>query len=204
MGTFSNSAEKNTGNAATSILAIALVALAALACANVPNSNRRSGNSTTTPSTSTTGNSAVETSWSYTETEDQMGNGRIYLASIRSSNTISLDFPYDGEQRGTLALRHHPQHGKDVYLKIERGQLLDSDYNDPVIVRFDTDKSMSFSSTGPSDHSTETLFLGGNAFALFSKRLKTAKTLRIQAPIYQGGNQVFIFDVQGFTWKFPS
>ena len=130
-----------------------------------------------------------------------MGDGKIYLASVRSSNTISLDFPYNGEQRGTLVLRHHPQHGKDVYLKIERGQLLDSDYNDPVVVRFDSDKSISFGSTGPSDHSTETLFLTGNAFALFSKRLRTAKTVRIQAPIYQGGNQVLIFDVEGFTWK---
>lgn len=132
-----------------------------------------------------------------------MGRGKIHVASIESSNTISLDFPYSGAQHGTLALRQHPQHGKDVYLRIERGQLLDSDYNSPVLVRFDNDRPISFTSTGPSDHSTETLFLGGNAFAAFSNRLKTAKTVRIEAPIYQGGNQVFVFEVEGFVWKLP-
>ena len=86
-------------------------------------------------------------------------------------------------------MRKHPEHGKDVYLRIERGQLLDSEYKSPVLVRFDYDQPISLTSMGPSDHCTETLFLGGNAFAVFSNRLKTAKTVRIEAPIYQGGTR---------------
>ncbi len=129
-----------------------------------------------------------------------MGRGKVYVAKIESRNTINLDFPYSGEQHGSLMLREHPRHGKDVVLKIERGQLLDSEYNDPVVVRFDSDNPLTFSSVGASDHSSETLFLRGNAFSVFSTRLKTVKTVRIQAPIYQGGNQVFIFDVEGFSW----
>lgn len=174
-----------------------------LGCANMPESSRRSLNNNNRSANvpiSTEGLSVAVPKWSYSQSEDEMGRGKIYMARIESTNTISLDFPYTGEQHGTLMLREHPNAGRDVILKIERGQLLDSEFNEPVVVRFDTDKPVSFSSVGPSDHSTETLFLRGNAFAVFTTRLKSAKTVRIQAPIYQGGSQVLIFDVGGFTW----
>lgn len=186
----------------TSVCALALVVFALVGCANLPDSNRRqrmsSGSSNVTP-----GSSPSKGSWSYSDTEDQMGRGRIHLASVESNNTISLDFPYEGEQHGRLVLRQHPKHGNDVYLTIERGQLLDSEYNSPVVARFDDDRPLSFATSGPSDHSTETLFLRGNAFTQFVNRLKTAKTVRIEAPVYQGGNQVFVFNVEGFSWIVP-
>lgn len=190
-------------DAAKRLLPLAMFLGVALACANLPENSRRSSNRNTA-STGSAGSADSSThpssSWDYSQFEDEMGRGKVYTATIESRNTISLDFPYNGAQHGSLTLREHPKHGKDVILKIERGQLLDSEYNDPVVVRFDTDKPLTFSSVGASDHSTETLFLRGNAFSVFSSRLKTAKTVRIQAPIYQGGNQVFTFEVEGFNW----
>ena len=188
--------------AAKQLLPLAIFLCVAVACANLPEDSRHASNqSTATTSSGPAGSSTnTATSWDYSQFEDEMGRGKVYTAAIESTNTINLDFPYNGEQHGLLMLREHPKHGKDVVLKIQRGQLLDSEYNDPVVVRFDTDKPLTFSSVGASDHSTETLFLRGNAFSVFSNRLKTAKTVRIQAPIYQGGNQVFIFEVDGFNW----
>jgi hypothetical protein len=185
------------------LLPLAMFLGVALACANLPENSRRSSNQNTASTTSagSSDSSTHQTSrWDYSQFEDEMGSGKVYTATIQSTNTINLDFPYNGEQHGLLTLREHPKHGKDVIFKIERGQLLDSEYNDPVVVRFDSDKSLNFSSVGASDHSTETLFLRGNAFSVFTTRLKTAKTVRIQTPIYQGGNQVFTFEVEGFNW----
>jgi hypothetical protein len=184
------------------IFPLAMFLCVVLACANLPENSRRPSNrNTATGSLGTAGNSTnTATSWDYSQFEDEMGRGTVYMATIESRNTINLDFPYSGEQHGSLMLREHPRHGKDIVLKIERGQLLDSEYNDPVVVRFDNDKPLTFSSVGASDHSTESLFLRGNAFSVFSTRLKTAKTVRIQVPIYQGGNQVFTFEVEGFRW----
>lgn len=182
------------------LMPLAMFLFVALACANLPENSRRSSNRNSASPGSGGSSTNPPSSWDYSQFEDEMGRGKVYTATIQSRNTISLDFPYSGEQHGTLMLREHPEHGKDVILKIERGQLLDSEYNDPVVVRFDSDKPVNFSSVGASDHSTETLFLRGNAFSVFSNRLKTAKIVRIQAPIYQGGNQVFIFDVEGFNW----
>jgi hypothetical protein len=130
-----------------------------------------------------------------------MGRGRIFHTSTQSTNTLSLGFPYEGEQHCTLAVREHPQYGKDVYVTIQKGQLLDSDYHGKVLVRFDDDKPIAFSSVSPADSSSETLFLRGNAFPTFLSRLKTAKVVKIELPIYQAGNQVCVFDAEGFTWK---
>lgn len=189
-------------NAARRLLPLVMFLGVALACANLPENKRRPSNRNTTGTGSAGSDSSTHppSHWDYSQFEDEMGRGKVYTATIESRNTINLDFPYNGEQHGLLMLREHPKHGKDIVLKIERGQLLDSEYNEPVVVRFDNDKPLTFSSVGASDHSTETLFLRGNAFATFSIRLKTAKTVRIQAPIYQGGSQIFIFDVEGFNW----
>lgn len=161
-----------------------------------PTASERPGAQRPTNSTSTKSDP-----WDYSEPTDEMGRGRIFIAMVQSTNTISLGFPYEGEQHATLSIREHPQHGNDVYIKIEKGQLLDSDYNSKVMVRFDSDKLMAFPSVRPADLSSETLFLRGSAFPVFIGRLKTAKTLRVEVPVYQAGNQVFVFDVEGFSWK---
>jgi hypothetical protein len=178
----------------------------ALACATGRVSNNRSQSGIARPKA--TPNFAAETTpqpkrsaWGYSEFDDEMGRGKVYHTSIQSTNTISLGFPYEGEQYGILALREHPEYGKDVYIRIEKGQLLDSDYHGKVLVRFDDDKPLAFSSVKPADLSSETLFLRGRAFQIFVNRLKTAKTLRMEVPVYQAGNQIFLFDVEGFTWK---
>ena len=127
-----------------------------------------------------------------------MGRGFITEMNVVNTNTISLGFPYEGAQHATLYIREHPQHGKDVILTIEKGQLLGSDYHGKVLVSFDDDKPRAFSSVRPADLSSDALFLRGGAFPVFINRLKTAKTLRIEVPVYQAGNQVLVFDVDGF------
>jgi hypothetical protein len=144
-----------------------------LACANLPKGNRQAPSQNNAQQIPATERSVLP-SWNYAEYDDEMGRGKVYQASIESTNTISLDSPYDGEQHGTLLIRDHPEYGKDVILTIERGQLLDSDFNSKVVVRFDGDKPMSFPSVRPADLSSDALFLRGRAFAIFLAHLKSA------------------------------
>lgn len=182
------------------IEALALFAFLVMGCVNSrsPSNNQ---SSTTPTSTNSARTASTRQTWNYSDHTDEMGRGQIVQASILSANTISLESPYGGAQHGTLILRQHPQYGKDVIVTIEKGQLLDSDYHGQVLTRFDDDKPRAFSSVRPADGSSESLFLRGGAFPIFFSRLKTAKTLRIEVPIYQAGNQVFVFDVEGFSWK---
>jgi hypothetical protein len=152
----------------------------ALACANLPENSRRPSNrivAATGSAGSPDGSTHQTSSWDYSQLKTKWVDGKVYTATIESTNTINLDFPYNGEQHGLLLLREHPKHGKDVVLKIQRGQLLDSEYNDPVVVRFDSDKPLTFSSVGASDHSTETLF------SVFSNRLKPQRQFAFK-PLY--------------------
>lgn len=132
--------------------------------------NDRSSQSNSEPRNAQSADDNKSNSWNYSESADEMGRGQIFRASIQSSNTISLDFPYQGEQHATMSIRHHPKHGKDVYITIEKGQLLESDYHGKVSVRFDDDKARTFGSSRPDDLSSETLFLRG-AFPIFVSRL---------------------------------
>lgn len=136
--------------------------------------------------------------WSYSESDDDMGRGKIKTAMCTSTNTLSFGMPYDGPQNGSLMLRRHPEYGKDVILRIERGQFLTGIDGCNVKVRFDERKVMTFWANPAADHSSETVFISG--YSKFVENLKKAKRVRIQAPFYQEGNQVLDFNVEGLVW----
>lgn len=135
--------------------------------------------------------------WGYASREEGMSGKSVRTASVLSTNTINLDFPYTGSQHATLELRRHPRWGNDVILSIERGQLLCHSYGDCAIgVRFDDGKLLRFDGNPPADNSTEYTFIP--AFSTFMKQLPKTKKVRIEVQIYQAGSQVFEFDVSGF------
>lgn len=135
--------------------------------------------------------------WTYSQHEDDMGKGIDYLANVKSSNTVDFAFPYSGVQHASLTLRTHPRHGKNVIFKIEKGQFLCPSYDGcNVLVRFDDEKAINFSASGPADNSTETIFIQN--YAKFTSKMQKANRVRISANIYQEGSPAFEFDVSNF------
>lgn len=133
--------------------------------------------------------------WYYDNEEDGMSGKRIGYAAVRSDNTLSLDFPYQGAQHGKLAVRHHPKWGKSVIVSIEEGQILCSSYECPVRIRFDDGQPVTYTGNEPSDNSTETVFLPYSV----AKKLQTAKRVKVEINLYQNGAQVLEFNVKGFN-----
>jgi hypothetical protein len=136
--------------------------------------------------------------WQYNESSEEMGRGKVKTAIVRSLNEVHFGFPYNGDQRGTLLLRIHPKHGKDVILGIEKGQFLCGIYNCQVGVRFDNGKVQNFTAVRPADHSTTTLFLRG--YDRFLAGARKAKKVYIEAQFFQQGTRVFEFDISGLKW----
>lgn len=142
--------------------------------------------------------SAIGQQWSYDVTEEKMTGGKRKLASVDSTNTVNFDFPYSGEQHGTITLRTDPQYGKNVMFQIQKGQILCPSYEGCTVqVRFDDEKPSNYSATGPSDNSSETIFLSD--YNRFLTQLKKAKRVRLAVNIYQQGTPIFEFDVSGFN-----
>lgn len=138
--------------------------------------------------------------WDYSHDADPMTSKTAHYASVSSSNTVNFDSPYSGDQHASLTLRSHPRMGKNVILRIEKGQILCTSYDGcEVLVRFDDGAAQTFSAAAAADHSSETIFISN--YPRFVQALAKAKRARVSFPVYQEGNPVFDFDVSGFSAK---
>jgi hypothetical protein len=135
--------------------------------------------------------------WSYTSFADDMGRGDTHGATVRSTGTFELDFPYQGQQHAMLVVRRHPRHGLDVMLRIEQGQILCGIDDCDLMVRFDEGDARHYSASEPADNSSEVVFI--NDAAGFLKRMKGAKRVRIEMGFFQNGSRTLDFDVSDFS-----
>lgn len=130
--------------------------------------------------------SGAHANWGYSEDTDRMTSKSTTHASIRSDNSLRLDFPYKGDNYGQITVRQHPKHGLNVIISIDKGQILCSSYSGcPVEIRFDDKPPMRFSGTGPADNSSDTVFLS-NA-PRFINEAKKAKRILVSMNIYKSG-----------------
>jgi hypothetical protein len=135
--------------------------------------------------------------WSYSSATDPMTSRVARTATIQSENTVNFDFPYQGEQRGRLMLRNHPSYGRDILLHIGSGQFLCPSYDGcSVRIRFDEGPAERWHANAAADHSTTVIFISG--YSRFVERMRRARTVRIQAEIYQEGSPTFEFRTGGF------
>lgn len=135
--------------------------------------------------------------WEYRTNDDPMTGKKVRAAFVSSTNTHEFSFPYAGPQHARLTARKHPQHGSDIILSIERGQLQCTSYSGcNVMVRFGDGQPKRYKAYGPADNSSETLFIEG--YADFLRRMQAVDTVRVQASVFQQGSPTWEFDVSGF------
>lgn len=136
--------------------------------------------------------------WQYLSNNDPMTSKAALGAVVLSSNTHDFARPYSKPQHATLTLRKHPQHGNDVIMSIERGQLLCTSYSGcDVLVRFGETPAKTYKAYGPDDNSSQSLFIQG--YPDFLRRMQAVDTVRIQAGVYQEGLPTWEFDVSGYN-----
>jgi len=139
----------------------------------------------------------AQAKWTYLNIEDPMSSREIRGATIRSENTVSLSFPYQGAQRANLVLREHPTAGRNVILTIERGQILcRANGRCHVSIRFDDRQAVNWPGSPPLSLASEEVFIANHDS--FLRQVRNAKRILIQVELYQDGRQVFEFDVSGF------
>lgn len=146
-----------------------------------------------------TGTTEEPAGWTYSSKSDPMSDEKMELACVQSSNSIYLSPPY-GETGASLCLRNSPQFGRDAYVSLnENGQILCRSYESCQIrVRFDKAPAENWSAIGPSDHSTDMVFIQNREG--FERKLRSTKTTNVQLEFYQNGLQTFTFNTAGLTW----
>lgn len=137
--------------------------------------------------------SAARADWKYSEELDQMTSKATKHATLASTNSLSLGFPYRGENYGVLQIRQHPKYGLDVIVSVQKGQVLCRSYDGcSVSVRFDDQAPVVFSGVGPADHGSTSVFLRPEL--RFISLAKKAKRVLVQLSFYQSGEQVLSFE----------
>lgn len=142
--------------------------------------------------------------WEYIDSTDEMTGKPVRQASIQSSNTVALEFPYSSTTSARLNIRTHPRHGRDVIVQLSSGQTLCKSYEDcTLLVRFDGDPPREYAGAGPSDYSSETVFIRN--YTRFVSRLRTAGKVMIQIPMYKAGGATWEFSTSDLVWdKLPA
>ena len=149
-------------------------------------------------------NELVTGQWKYRAYEDKASGKTTFKASLLSENKINLSFPYSGFQNGTLSVRNHPRWGKDIYLKIEKGQILSIDGysydNKYFLVRFDDGDVKRWKYVGASDLSSDVIFISNEK--KFLEKLINSNKIYITVNLYRDGQNTFVFDSKGLKKEF--
>jgi len=136
--------------------------------------------------------------WITSDFEDKVSGKQVHTKSLRSTNTINLGFPYQGEQRASLTVRSHPRFGKGILLEIERGQMLCSSYDGcNVTVRFGKHPPVKYKASGAADGSSNVLFIRN--YKAFVANMHRVEQLVIAPTIYQAGGIALEFSVGSKT-----
>lgn len=163
--------------------------------------------STTTESTAESTQGTVkkkknQKTWDVYTYVDEMTDKKTVTKSLVSDNSHEFEFPYSGGSSLTLKVRYM-DNSNDVILKLEQGQIIGNEFDGSnyVNVRFDNDKPQKFFFVGSADYSTDIAFL--KRAKLFIERAKTAKTIKIDLPVFQEGRPLYTFTVDvPLEWEY--
>lgn len=141
--------------------------------------------------------------WKYQNDLDKMTGKAEKYAIATSSNSLSLAFPYAGANKGRIYVQKHPQNGTNVYLIIDKGQILCSAVTKCTVqIRFDDDQPITFKGGGAADHDSRVVFILDSK--RFIARATKAKKILAQINLYQNGNQVLEFSTaEPLVWDAP-
>ncbi|MEG3163804.1 hypothetical protein U1701_04280 [Sphingomonas sp. PB2P19] len=140
----------------------------------------------------------VNQKWEYASTVDPLTDKRIETACIASRDTARLNSPYEAT-RARLCLRNSPQHGRDVFVALEKdGQILCEYSGCQVRVRFDKNNVRSMAAGGADDNASNIIFIADRKS--IERGIKGAQQMIVQLQFYQAGNQPLTFDVKGLAW----
>ncbi|MFS7382869.1 hypothetical protein AB6870_12385 [Rahnella inusitata] len=132
--------------------------------------------------------------WDYSNEPDKMGRGNNEIAAVKSTDTITLQSPYDGAQHATFALRKMQKGNNEFLFSFERGQIVCGASNCTLTARIDDNKPFILRGNHPEDGSSNAVI--GSVDAATLKSIRNGKKLLIESTIYQNGEKISEFNIQ--------
>lgn len=141
----------------------------------------------------TAGCAGDDTKWTYKSKTNEMTNEVSRYAEIRSIDTENLSY---GPTHLWVVLRSDQSRGRAAFLQTDRS-MLECIYAEVcyILARFDDEGPQRFTVTDDEDGSS-TLALDDPT--RFTESMKSARKVKIEAPLFQDGRITFEFNVEGF------
>lgn len=135
---------------------------------------------------------AAHANWQYGERQDNLTGQAEAWAEIKSTESLSLSWPYSGTNFGSLNVRRSKAR-VTVWLEVDKGQFVCSVSGCQIEARFDERPPSRFAVQGPADYDSKILIiLDGRRFV--SEASSAKSTIRVRANMYQEGAPVMRFD----------
>lgn len=134
-----------------------------------------------------------DSEWQVTMPVDPMSGKGVKIAELRSENSFRFAFPYEGDTFARLVARRPEGGAIDLFVAIDRGQILCHPGSCPVRLRLDDGKAVTVQGTPTADHDSKIVFLPQSS--AWWGRIRKAKILRVELTIFQNGSPVYEFRV---------
>lgn len=129
--------------------------------------------------------------WEYRSTSDRMTNQITSSAQMSSVNSLSLNFPHQGVNRGRLSVRVSNDDDVSVAFAIDKGSLVFDDHECCIRIRFDDAAPQAFSIIKPNDKSANVVFIRDHQ--RFIAAASKAKRILVEMTIFRQGQQLTEF-----------
>lgn len=136
--------------------------------------------------------------WRYSEHTDDLEGFTWRTATLRSTNTVDFDFPYNGGSHGLIIVREHQRHGDAIMFRVSKGQILCGSRDCGVTIKAGDREPQRISASTATDGSSDMLFL--HNFGPILSHLKPGEELRMQVEFYREASRTFVFDAAGLQW----
>lgn len=140
--------------------------------------------------------------WGYSEVKDEMRGKSSYIALRFSSNTINQKPPYDGDTYSFVGLYRFSNNRNVIVFGLNKGLFMCGAAKCKIPVKFNDGKIETYTMNVLAGTDKGTLFIDNPKIVKeFSAKLKKAKKLSVELPIYIVGNKQFTIDVNGLNWN---
>lgn len=145
------------------------------------------------------GDRSVVEKWIYEDLKDEMRNEMTETALLRSDTIHDLQFPYEGGSKLGIIL-YKRKDSRDAVISISKGVIMITYGNSKIHVKFDDGEVISYVVSSPKAgvHNAVVVYDQKD----FLKRLRAAKKIIIEAPIYDKGDLQFTFTNPGLKLDF--
>lgn len=152
---------------------------------------------TDVPTIDTTVLSGPIINWVYDDIVDDMDNSTTKIASIKSDNTITFEWPYEDN---TFQLNIRKKKSSiDIYIRCTKCHFLTSISNDKTYrLKFDDRAPINVYANGSSSGDTDLVFLGSVTKVI--DLLKKSSKLIVEAEFYNDGLRRIEFTTTGLEW----